>query len=297
MKVSVVVVTYNHELFLEQALDSVLSQELDHDYEVIVSEDRSTDGTGAILERYASEHQGIVRVMRSEHNLGTNEVLTRALEAATGEYVALLDGDDYWTSQAKLRTQVAFLDQRPEFSICFHNALVVYDEGDIETHPFHMNPPSERISAALPPAVSHLEDLLGGNFMQTCSVMFRRRMLPPTPDWYDGLAIADWPLYVLLAERGPIGYIDEILSAYRVHPGGLWSENISRFRRVDDLADIVQIHVVLGRHLGPRYRDRLERSARSFCEWAASTVESEGRHTDAEQIRRLPDSVFEREAL
>ena len=125
VSVSVLVVTYNHARFVRQALDSALAQRLPQPFEILISEDCSTDGTREIVQEYAERHPQLIRLLLSERNLHSNEVVARGLRAARGQYVAVLDGDDYWTSEDKLGAQVAFLDARPDLTICFHNAQVV----------------------------------------------------------------------------------------------------------------------------------------------------------------------------
>src|SRR5687767_3085319 len=93
---TVLVITYNHAPFIEEALASVLTQKTDFAYELIVSDDHSTDGTRDIIERIAEAHPDRVRLMISPHNLNDNTVLRRGVEAASGRYLALLDGDDRW---------------------------------------------------------------------------------------------------------------------------------------------------------------------------------------------------------
>ena len=88
---------------MRQALDSALAQRLPQPYEILVSEDCSTDGTREIVQEYAESHPHVVRLLLSERNLHSNEVVARGFRAARGRYVALLDGDDYWTSDDKLR--------------------------------------------------------------------------------------------------------------------------------------------------------------------------------------------------
>ena len=98
MKVSVLVMTYNHERFVAQALDSALMQEVAFDWEILVSEDCSTDRTREIVVEYARRHSDRIRLLLSERNVRSNYVVRRGIEAARGTYVALLDGDDFWTS-------------------------------------------------------------------------------------------------------------------------------------------------------------------------------------------------------
>ena len=213
--VSALVVTYNHEQFVRQALDSALRQRLPQPYEILVSEDCSTDGTREIVQEYAESHPHLIRLLLSERNLHSNEVVARGFRAARGRYVALLDGDDYWTSDDKLRAQVAFLDARPDFTVCFHNAQVV--EGQSQSPGRLWNPPGQ-------PEVSDLHELLRGNFIATSSVVYRRAAVAEVPAWYDGFfPVTDWPLHVLYACEGQIGYLNQTLSVYRMHDGGLFS--------------------------------------------------------------------------
>jgi glycosyltransferase involved in cell wall biosynthesis len=290
MRVSVVVTTFNHERYIAQALDSVLAQEIDGGVEVLVSEDCSTDGTRAILHEYESRHPDTIRLLLSPRNLNSNEVLRRGLEAADGPFIALLDGDDYWTSPRKLDMQVRCLEERPELSMCFHNAQVVYEDPPDTPHAFHLEQPDRALSAPTPSPLSTLTDLLGGNFIQTCSVVLRRDRLPKRlPEWYDDLGLGDWPLYVFLAERGPIAYIDEVLAVYRVHREGHWSAKLSRMQRVADVESIASIYEVLDRHLRFRYTDQLMAGRTAFCGWAAEVMDADGRHQAADEVRQLAD--------
>ena len=215
LAVSVLVVTYNHARFVRQALDSALAQRLPQPFEVLVSEDYSTDGTREIVEEYAKRHPHLVRLLLSERNLHSNEVVARGVRAARGRYVAVLDGDDYWTSDDKLGAQVAFLDKRPDVTICFHNVQVVDEHS--QTSGRLWNAPGQ-------PEVSGLHELLRGNFIATSSVAYRRAAVSEIPAWYGGFfPVTDWPLHVLYAREGRIGYLDRTLGAYRLHDGGLFS--------------------------------------------------------------------------
>ena len=213
--VSVLVVTYNHARFVRQALDSALAQRLPQPFEILISEDCSTDGTREIVQEYAERHPQLIRLLLSERNLHSNEVVARGLRAARGQYVAVLDGDDYWTSDDKLGRRCAFLDARPDLTICFHNVQVVNEYSQSTGRLW--NTPGQ-------PEISGLHELLRGNFIG--HVLGRvpagggrrdtglvRRCFPVT----------DWPLHVLYAREGRIGYLDRTLAAYRLHGGGLFS--------------------------------------------------------------------------
>src|ERR1700675_549835 len=98
-KVSVLVVTYNHQEFISEALNSVLMQEHDYTYEVIVADDCSTDGTPQIIRAFQSQYPAVIRVLDTSTNMGITRNYKRGFKACAGDYVAVLEGDDYWTSR------------------------------------------------------------------------------------------------------------------------------------------------------------------------------------------------------
>ena len=279
MRVSVSLLTYNHERYIAQAIEGVLAQR-GVDFELVISEDHSTDGTRAIVENYAARHPDRIRVLPSPHNVGMTRAFARGIEAARGAYVALLDGDDYWTSPDKLRVQADFLDARPACAICFHNVTVVYEDGSSESHPFHMLEPRHYLSRATPKPVSTLADIAPGNFMQTCSVMFRRGLFGAFPEWFDRLAVADWPLHVLNAEHGDIGYIDEIMAVYRVHAGGVWSGSLSRFGKRAAVEGLADVYRKLDRHLGGRFSTEFDARLSNLYLDGVRACYAEGRIAD-----------------
>ena len=214
MKVSVATTTYNHEKFIVQALESVLMQKVNFDYEFVIVEDCSTDRTREIVIDYQSRYPDVIRLILPEVNKGENWTWIKSMEACQGEYIALFHGDDYWTSADKLQKQVDFLDHHPECSLCFHNALFIYEDQNHSPHNFCF-PEQKRITTT--------EDLLETNYINTSSVMFRNGLVTEFPEWYYKLPVGDFPLFILLSEHGKIGYIDKVMTAYRVHPAGSWS--------------------------------------------------------------------------
>ncbi len=240
-------ITYNHEQFIAQALDSVLMQQVDFAYEIVVGEDCSTDSTREILREYQQKFPDKVRLLLPGKNLGMIRNMVETYNACRGDYIAILEGDDYWTSPHKLQKQVGFLDLHPECSACFHNVDVVHDQNPELDHLFHRN--------ALKPFFD-LRDVVSSHFIPTCSTMFRASLFPGFPAWYHEMPMGDWPLHVLNAEHGLIGYLDEILGAYRIHDGGIWS-GVSR---VAVLEKTIFAARTIDRHLGFRYRKELNRS-------------------------------------
>jgi glycosyltransferase involved in cell wall biosynthesis len=215
IKVSVLIMTYNHTKFISKAIDSALMQQTDFNYEIIISEDCSTDGTKEIVLDYKQRFPERIHLLLSEQNIHSNAVVARGIHSARGKYIALLDGDDYWSSSNKLQKQADFLDTHLECSMCFHNAQAFNEDNNQERWNWTSSDQKE---------FSTLEDLWRGNFIATCSTMFRNNLLKKIPEWYDSFfPLTDWPLYILLAEHGSIGYINKVMGAYRLHAGGLYS--------------------------------------------------------------------------
>jgi glycosyltransferase involved in cell wall biosynthesis len=251
MKVSVAMVTYNHEKFIAKALDSVLMQSTNFDYEIVIGEDCSTDNTRSILLDYQKRHPGKFRLLLHEKNLGMHLNGAQTLDACKGEYIAMLDGDDYWTSPEKLQKQVDFLDSHPACAVCFHNALIVYEDGSRE--PISYRPNQKAFSTII--------DLFLDNYIPTCAVMFRSGLFGKVPEWIGTLKMGDWLIHILNALHGNIGYLDETMAVYVVHPGGVWSTKNWQ----DHEPAMIAMFEALVVNLGPRYAGILLRILRWRC--------------------------------
>lgn len=214
--VSVWMITYNHEAFIRQALEGVLMQQTSFPYEIVIGEDKSLDQTREIVQDYQKRHPDKIRLRLARENLYSQGLKPSVgvLHACRGKYIAMCEGDDYWTDPHKLQKQVEFLKAHPECVICFHDVMVVYEDPQRESHRY-CSPDQKEIST--------LEDLLAMHFIPTCSVMYRSGLVVDLPDWYFTLPMGDWPLLVLVTQHGHIGYLSETMAAYRKHQGGLWS--------------------------------------------------------------------------
>ncbi|MEM7034903.1 MAG: glycosyltransferase [Chloroflexota bacterium] len=216
-KVSIVMITYNHEKFIEQAIMSVVNQETDFEYELIIGEDCSPDNTRVLVTALRDQYPDKIQAILPEKNMGAHKNFVQTLRSCRGEYIAVLDGDDYWTDVKKLQKQVDFLDSHPECSICFHDVTMIYDQDGKESRPYYRFPIPER---------STIEDLLDKTYILPATVMFRNGLIADEPPkMFRNLLIGDWPRFVQVAEHGDVGFINEKMAVYRNHAGGVFSKH------------------------------------------------------------------------
>lgn len=222
-RVSVVVPTYQHAAYIGQCLDSILMQKTSFPYEIIVGEDESSDGTREICIEYARAHPDKIRLFLRSRATSVRRAgsVTRSANgiwcrrSARGQFVALCEGDDYWISADKLQRQVDFFEANPDCSLSFHNVLTLEDGASA---------PGRRVYEKEMQAFYEAADVVAGNFIYTPSVMYARAALPhPLPAWYYRMPFLDWPTFVLIAQKGRLGYLPDTMSVYRIHAGGIWS--------------------------------------------------------------------------
>lgn len=239
MKVSVLILAYNHEKFIAQAIESAVMQEVDFEYEIIIGEDCSKDNTRNIVIEYQEKYPQKIRLLLHEKNVGMHRNFDEVLQTGKGQYLAILEGDDYWVSPYKLQKQVDFLDTHSECSICFHNATVFYEDEERDNWEY---------CHAINQEILGIEQLLISNFIPTPSVMYRGGIVKNLPDWFYELSMVDWPFHILHAKYGQIGYINEVMSAYRIHSRGVWSSKNS----VEQLQATIKMFEQISVHLQPR---------------------------------------------
>jgi len=227
MKLSVAMITYNHEKFIVQALDSVLMQEVDFDYEIVIGDDLSQDRTREILLNYQAQYPEKIRLLLYETKQGPGGNIYSVLNSCQGDYIALLEGDDYWIASDKLQLQIDFLDLHLDFVLCFHSVEVLIES-------------DQRIigiSNTAREGVGYKQEhvLSLEIYPRTCSVVHRSKVFV-IPEIMKNLIYVDMFLWLLNAHVGLLGYIDKPMSVYRVHSQGVWSGP----SEVDRLLDIYQ---------------------------------------------------------
>jgi glycosyltransferase involved in cell wall biosynthesis len=211
-------ITYNHENFIGEAIDSVLMQKSDLELELVIGEDCSTDRTRAICEDYAGRYPDTVRLLPSlDKNVGMIPNFIRTLESCTGKYIAINEGDDYWTDPNKLQKQVGFLEANPDYSVSFHAAEnLEMSTGSMSTARYECENGFRTFSAK--DAI-----LIGGALMTTNSIVFRSQYIRNLPDWVRSAPTGDFALSLLLSDKGKVAYFDDAMCVYRHGVAGSWS--------------------------------------------------------------------------
>lgn len=220
-KLSVCVITYNHQNYIRQCLNSIIEQVVDCSFEIIVGDDCSTDGTRTIIEEFSTRYPDIFRLIYQEENTGGIRNYIAVHSAARGDYVAHVDGDDY-LMQGKLQSQVDCLDSFPEVSFAAHAVSV---EGTNRTI---------GDQEALP-EFGGLSDLLRlGTYFVHSSTMYRRKY---EPEQYEESRVLDFSLYVERLSNGKV-YLDRrVLGCYREHDQSI-SKSVKLIERVSDYYEI-----------------------------------------------------------
>jgi len=266
VKVSVMVLTYKHEKFIRKTLDSILSQKVNFKFEVLVGDDASPDNTQAIIKEYYQKYPDIIVPMLHEKNLGGfgKQNTLVALEAAKGQYIAPMDGDDYWTDDNKLQKMVDFLDTQPDYVACFHNAEIIFDD---DSHPNQfVNPPDQK-------EIVTVEDFIGEDevwFIATSAILFRHGVIKHYPQWFHDSKSGDIPRYILLGKGGgKFKYMNEVMSVYRKNRNSGMSftdgyadaeflkNRIGMYRGIDQELNY-QFHQTLNKNIARYYRMMLD---------------------------------------
>ena len=219
--VSVCFQTYNHAKFIEEALDSVLIQETSFPFEILIGDDASTDGTSEIIDRYQREHPDKIKILRSTKNLGKYTGngrlnLIRNLRACRGKYIALLEGDDYWLCDHKLKFQVEALEANSHYSCSFHDTYVSFDNKPEEMIPW-------RDFSCIP--LMKISDIIAPRSpFHTSSFMARSSCFEALPSCWLHSQSGDLVLFIESAVHGNAVKVKDIWSVYRKHPGGITND-------------------------------------------------------------------------
>ena len=215
-KISVCILTYNHEKYIESALKSVINQDVAAIVEVVIGDDLSSDKTRQIISKIANKSTKMkFKCLFPNKKIGMMNNLISTLAACSGDYIAMLEGDDFWTCKDKLAKQLLYLEKNTDCAICFHNVLKISEDNLFS--PIAMVSKSEGKYSQI--------DIINENFIPTVSVFFRNNLFKSLPSYFAKLGYGDWFLHIMNSNVGKIGYIKDLCAVYRVHKNGVTSSS------------------------------------------------------------------------
>ncbi|WP_460219711.1 glycosyltransferase [Psychroserpens sp. MEBiC05023] len=222
MMVSVCMITYNHQEYILQSLTSILNQKCNFEFEIILSNDCSTDATNTIIQDFVKQHDlhKKIRYFNQKENLGITPNFIFAIKQCLGKYIAICEGDDFWTDPLKLQKQVDFLEQYSHFSGIATNALVTYD-----------NSKREHLFKAKIKPVLETNDLLEARHFHTATFMFKNESFKE--DFPEKILSADRTLFLLVSCFGQIKVLNDVTAVYRKNDGGISRKVTSTQMKLD----------------------------------------------------------------
>lgn len=282
-KVSVLMITYNHAPFIAEAIESVLMQQTNFDFELVIGEDCSPDNTRELIAQYVAQYPAIVRLLPATKNLGAHRNFEQVYKAAKGDYFAHLEGDDYWTAPDKLQVFADHLDANPKHSTVFGDVELIDTDGTlIRDHYFpHDIAP-----------VTTIEELFVADYIPNMAVMYRRNLFGDFPSFITEAKVpmVDWPLHLMNADTGDLAFIDRVFARYRQHDGGIWS-GVDLRKKVSAHLNLYQL---LNAHFNYRF-DRLIKKQIAFNYYWLATEQmkfGERRAAIGNHLRALKTSPF-----
>lgn len=237
--VSVVMITYGHENYIREAIEGVLVQKCNFDIELIIANDASPDATDDIIRFLIESHHNStwIEYVKHEKNIGMMPNFFSALNRCKGKYIALCEGDDYWTDPLKLQKQVDFLEANDEYAIHSGVARICRKGEEIE----------EYVGFDEIEKTFKIEDFYSCNHLITCTVMFRNSK-KENINGFNEITYGDWFLYVLLLKQtGLKAYKSkDVFSVYRVHDGGFMSSLSGLEYNKEHIKQIIEIKKYVG---------------------------------------------------
>jgi len=255
--VDVLMPVYNHEHFIERAIQGVVSQETTFKFRLLIGEDGSKDGSRQIIEKYHKQYPEIIFPFYREKNLGAHENSRLLFNEMRSKYIAICEGDDYWTNPKKLQRQVSFLEAHPDIAMSSHNTHVLLADGT--TYLYNRD---RKYADGPPEKVYSIENYIIKDFFHASAIVFRREKLKDFPNWFREAFGGDYFLVLLTSMNGGIHYINESMSVYRIHGNSISNystrEEIAKnfdkhFTKFDEYSNYKYHKVIEGKRFSFRY--------------------------------------------
>ncbi|MFT5251374.1 MAG: glycosyltransferase involved in cell wall biosynthesis [Flavobacteriales bacterium] len=210
--VSIFILTYNQEQFIAQTIESILSQKTNFNFQLVIGEDCSSDNTRTICEQYVHDYGDKVKLLPALHsNIGLIANYIRTIKECDGKYIAICDGDDYWTDDLKLQKQVDFLEKNQDYSIVYTAVNRLYPDGQSIDFKYSLNKTQ-----------LDFDDLVFDNFIYSVTALFRNTHsnVAAIPGWINNFPFGDWQTYLwVLKDGSKIHFMEDITAVYRMNIG------------------------------------------------------------------------------
>lgn len=233
-KVSVCIITYNHESYIAECLNSIISQKTNFPFEIIIRDDNSTDNTYVILEEYAKKWPDLIKLLDSNINLGMNKNLKAVIDASEAEYIAICEGDDCWCNDNKIQYQYDLAFKNKSVNFYIHDCYTINSSSqDVKQN-------ENRFFGTTKYEAFNCQDILNyaGQFAPTSSYFVKSSTLKSLPSWFDEAPIGDIFLELYAAKEAGGIYIPEKMSCYRVESIGSWTDRM-KYRSSKDKLEYV----------------------------------------------------------
>ena len=232
--VTVICITYNHEKYIAEALESFVTQKTNFKFKVFVGDDCSSDGTSAIVREYANKYPDIIIPFIREANMGGNRNAIDLCQRASSPYIAFCEGDDYWIDDYKLQKQFDFMSKNNSLRACFHSTEMYIEEGFEECLSAKNIKTDSNGCKLMPEGLSSFSnyknkyifsivEFIPECFIHTSSVFYKWNYDIDYPDWFFDSFIGDYPLFIMQVGDGEFGRINEVMSVYRRNREGIYS--------------------------------------------------------------------------
>ena len=220
--VSIICTTFNHGLYIEETIRSFLKQETNFAFEIIIHDDASTDNTVKIIETFHLQYPTIIKPIlqnENQYSQGNFKPISHATKFASGSFIALCEGDDYWTDANKLTRQYMLLEKHPDINLCVHDAKTINAQGELSDYQFKVRGKDVHIV----PLIDIFREFR--QFAPTASMMIRVNVLKNLPNFYYQTPVCDFFLEVFSGQNGVL-YIPEKMSIYRREAENSWSSDV-----------------------------------------------------------------------
>ncbi len=235
LMVSVCMITYNHEKYIHDAIAGILIQKVNFEIELVIGDDHSTDATLAICKEYEKNKAIHIKTLTADKNLGIGPNFIRTLQACEGKYIAVCEGDDYWTDPNKLQKQITFLEANPKYSAIGHQTEIINENC----------PGKSELFTCYEEKTLSKKEIIQSNVFHTNAIVFRKDAFAKFK--YSNIQyFFDHELFILLAQSGMFYILSDVMSVYRRHDSGAAGTSTPKRAYYEQIGWITELRTILG---------------------------------------------------